>query len=35
MKILQSEIFAGTHVVADAGADGEWVFEVGSVDVGA
>jgi ATP-dependent Clp protease ATP-binding subunit ClpB len=35
MKILQGEISAGAHVVADAGADGEWVFEVGSVDVGA
>ena len=35
MKILQGDISVGAHVVADAGADGEWVFEVGSVDVGA
>ena len=33
MKILQGEISAGTHVVADAGADGEWLFEAGPVDV--
>ena len=33
MKILQGEISAGAHVVADTNADGEWVFEVGSVDV--
>ena len=33
MKILQGEIPAGVHVVADAGADGELVFEVGPVDV--
>ena len=33
MKILQGEILAGAHVVADAGADGELVFEAGPVDV--
>ena len=33
MKILQGEIPAGVHVVADGGADGALVFEVGPVDV--
>ncbi len=33
MKILQGEILAGAHVVADAGADGGLVFEAGPVDV--
>ncbi len=33
MKILQGEISTGAHVVVDAGADGEWVFEAGSIDV--
>ena len=33
LKILQGEVSAGTHVVADAGSDGELTFDVQTVDV--